>query len=562
MSKTPLPQLGFGLGLRPKHYPYIFAHLPQVDWFEIISENFIDKAGAPRRNLADIRAHYPIVMHGVALSIGTVDPLNGGYLHKLKHLIEDVKPAWISDHLCWTGVAHKTTHDLLPLPYNENTLKHIVERTLKVQDFLGRPIALENPSTYLEFKHSSMPEAEFIARLVEDAGCYLLLDVNNVYVTCYNHRLDPKAYLDTLPLDRVIQIHLSGHSDKGHYLIDTHDDHVAEGVWSLYKYVIHKAGRVPNTMLEWDQHIPEFPVLLAELDKAKDAAKGAKNYELTPLFAAELPDPPCHDKPLQEAQLLMQNAIMQQDHYDSAPATWIRAKPYWAPEDQLAVYVQAYRSRLQRAVAEDYIVLQGYLGQGEFYRLIQEFVQEARPTDFHIGRFALTLPSFLTDKIPQDVFAQELCQLETAIAALAFLKDSAPLEPHHLEGLKVENFMESRLYPRQALKLMHFAYPVNAYYRKVMAGISAKKPRRKTSYLALFRHEDVVWRLELHAKEYALLRALFAGKTIGAVLESIEPSATCDISQYFARWMRNGLLAAHDYKNHPPKGSPHDNDTA
>ena len=189
-----LPQLGFGLGLRSKHYPYIFEHKPQVDWFEIISENFMDTDGKPRRNLAHVAEHFPIVMHGVSLSIGTVDPLNSDYLHKLKALKKDINAVWISDHLCWTGIAHKNMHDLLPVPYTEEALTHIVQRLRQVQDFLECPIALENPSTYLEFSHSAMPEAEFIARMALESGCRLLLDVNNVYVTCYNHRHDPTCF--------------------------------------------------------------------------------------------------------------------------------------------------------------------------------------------------------------------------------------------------------------------------------------------------------------------------------------------------------------------------------
>ncbi|MBY0408432.1 MAG: DUF692 domain-containing protein, partial [Rickettsiales bacterium] len=286
-TSSNLPNLGFGLGLRPKHYSYIFEHQPKVDWFEIISENFMDTDGKPRRNLARILEYYPVVMHGVAMSIGTVDPLNSEYLTKLKKLADDIKPAWISDHLCWTGIAHKNTHDLLPVPYTEEALKHITQRIKDVQDFLERPIALENPSTYLEFKQSSMPEAEFIARMAEESGCNLLLDVNNVYVTCFNHRLDPKAYLDTLPLDRVIQIHLSGHTNNGTHIIDTHDDHVVDEVWQLYKYGVHKAGRVPNTMVEWDDNIPDFDVLYAELGKAKVASRDAHNYMPLPDLAKQ-----------------------------------------------------------------------------------------------------------------------------------------------------------------------------------------------------------------------------------------------------------------------------------
>ncbi len=545
--------LGFGLGLRTKHYPYIFEHLPKVDWFEIISENFMDTDGRPKRNLARIKERYPIVMHGVAMSIGTVDPLNSEYLQKLKALIKWVQPAWVSDHLCWTGVAHKNTHDLLPLPYTEEALTHIIQRIKEVQDFLERPIALENPSTYLEFKHSSMPEAEFIARMAEESGCNLLLDVNNVYVTCYNHRLDPKVYLDTLPLERVIQIHLSGHSNKDTHIIDTHDDHVVDDVWNLYKYVVHTAQRVPNTMIEWDDHIPAFPVLATELEKAKAAAKTANGYTIPDLYREEIPQRVHYAPSLFEAQTHMQNAIMLGESFSSNAAEWIRSKEQFPPQAQLNVYINAYRYRLYDVVAEDYPALKTYLGKDPFDALIWACVNTVQPSHFNIGRFALNLPSFIAEHFPEDRCAQELCQLETAIAQLTDPQETEPLEQKHLEGMTPDALMETVLYPRKALQLMKFTYPVNDYYRKVMGEASPKKPGRKLTYVAVFRHDDVVWRMDLDKAEYQLLTQLFSDKTVGHALENLDAPAAQKLSDYFSRWMRNGMLAAHDYNLHPTK---------
>ena len=547
--------IGFGLGLRPRHYPHIFEHWPAVDWFEIISENFMDTDGRPRRNLDKIRTHYPIVMHGVAMSIGTVDPLNSEYLQKLKKLADDINPAWISDHLCWTGIAHKNTHDLLPVPYTEEALKHIVQRIREVQDYLERPIALENPSTYLEFKQSAMPEAEFIARMAEESGCNLLLDVNNVYVTCFNHRLDPKIYLDSLPLDRVIQIHLSGHTNKGTHIIDTHDDHVVDGVWEIYKYVVHKAGRVPNTMVEWDDNIPEFPILFTELEKAKAAAKSAAQHQLPDLFREQIPQRANHEMPLPEAQHHMQDAIILGEQFESQPELWIRSKESFAPKDQLGVYVNAYRYRLNDVVAEDYPVLKAYLGEKRFNALIWDFVNSETSTHFNIGRFALKLPGYVASALPKNTFAYELCQLETAISQLTDPQESMPLTPEHLTGMTPEVLMESRLYPRKALQLFAFDYPVNAYYRAVMDDASPPKPRSKKTYLAVFRHEDVIWRMDLEALEYNLLSRLFAGESVGQALAELEDSAAEKLSDYFSRWMRNGLLAASESPNEQTKRS-------
>jgi uncharacterized protein (UPF0276 family) len=538
------PNLGFGLGLRASHYPYILQQRPPVDWFEVISENFMDTDGRPKRNLARIKEHYPIILHGVSLSIGTVDPLNSDYLRKLKALIDWVQPAWVSDHLCWTGVAHKNTHDLLPVPYTEEALKHIIQRIKEVQDYLGRPIALENPSTYLEFRHSTMPEAEFIARMAEASGCQLLLDVNNVYVTCYNHRLDPKTYLDTLPLARVIQIHLSGHSNKGSHIIDTHDAPVIDDVWSLYQYVVQKAGRVPNTMVEWDDHIPEFPTLLAELDKAREAAGCAALYHLPAMINAQ-PQATANDHlPLASAQQHMQEAIMQGDAWDSAPESWIRTKEGFSPAEQLAVYANAYRFRLRDVVAEDYPVLKTYLGDDAFNTLIRRFVETHQPQHFNIARFALKLPGFVAHERPDDVFALELCQLETELAQLADAAETPALTPAQLAGLDPQQLMDSVLRPRQALRLLAYAYPVNDYYRAVMDGESPEAPPAQASFLAIFRHDDTMWRLALEKDEYHLLALLCRGSSVGEALDSLDPAAAEALKRWFARWMQNGLLAA------------------
>ena len=517
----------------------------------------MDTHGKPRRNLARIKEQYPIVMHGVGLSIGTVDPLNSEYLQKLKALIAWAQPAWISDHLCWTGVAHKNAHDLLPVPYTAEALKHIVQRIRDVQDYLERPIALENPSTYLEFNQSSMPEAEFIARMAEESGCNLLLDVNNVYVTCYNHRLDAKAYLDALPLERVIQIHLSGHSNNGTHIVDTHDAQVVDEVWNLYKYVVHKAGRVPNTMVEWDDRIPEFPELDAELGKAKTAAAGANNYVLPDLYREQVPQRVNHQTPLTQAQLHMQDAIMLGGAFDSAPDRWIRAKEAFAPQAQLNVYINAYRYRLHGVVAEDYPVLKTHLGETAFDELIWAFVNTAQPDHFNIGRYALKLQAFVQEQLPNDNFSHELCALETVITQIADVEETVALEQKHLEGMTPDTLMETVLHPRKALQLMACAYPVNEYYRRVMDGQSPKKPRRQASYLAVFRHDDVVWRMDLDGDEYRLLNKLFSGHTVGDALEDLDESVGENISEWFSRWIRNSMLAAPDQHVQHHEGTHH-----
>lgn len=262
------PNLGFGLGLRSVHFKYILENGPEVDWFEVISENFIDSQGRPRYVLDQIAERYPVVMHGVSMSIGSTDPLNVDYLRKLKKLAGEINAAWISDHLCWTGVLGINTHDLLPLPLNEDTLKHVVQRIKRVQDILERPLVLENPSTYVGFKADTMTEWEFISQMAIEADCGLLLDVNNVYVSSVNHDFDPVEYIRSVPHERIVQFHLAGHTNCQTHLIDTHDNHVIDQVWALYRLANQLTDGV-STLLEWDAKIPAFPVLHEEVLKAR-----------------------------------------------------------------------------------------------------------------------------------------------------------------------------------------------------------------------------------------------------------------------------------------------------
>ncbi|MFO1519926.1 MAG: DUF692 domain-containing protein [bacterium] len=264
----PLPFLGFGVGLRTRHYDYILKHWPKVDWFEAISENYMIAGGRPLFILDQVRERYPVVLHGVSLSIGSKDPIDKDYLKTLKKLIHRVRPPWVSDHLCWTGVGGKNVHDLLPLPYTEECLRHVVKRVKEVQDFLERRILLENVSSYMEFENSSLTEWDFLARISEEADCGILLDVNNIYVSSVNHSFDPLEYLNGLPPDRVTQFHLAGHSNKGKYLLDTHDHPVKTSVWDLYAKALDRFGSV-STMIERDDRIPPLPKLLEELEHAK-----------------------------------------------------------------------------------------------------------------------------------------------------------------------------------------------------------------------------------------------------------------------------------------------------
>lgn len=277
-TTPPLPFLGFGLGLRPEHYQSILDTQPPVDWFEILTENYLVPGGKPHYYLSKIKEQYPMVMHGVSLSIGSQDPLNFEYLQKVKDLAKHVNALWISDHLCWTGAHGTNLHDLMPLPYTPETIKHVVSRIKQVQDFLERPLLLENVSSYITYKDSELTEWDFYRTISEEANSLMLLDINNIYVSSFNHKFDPIDYLNGIPKHKVQQFHLAGHLNLGDHIIDTHDHNIVQPVWDLYAQAIQRFGLV-STMIERDDNIPPLEIVLKELNHAKTLALSITKIE-------------------------------------------------------------------------------------------------------------------------------------------------------------------------------------------------------------------------------------------------------------------------------------------
>ncbi|HYM35776.1 MAG TPA: DUF692 domain-containing protein [Steroidobacteraceae bacterium] len=274
--KLTQPALGFGLGLRPKHYEALLSEQRgSVEWLEILTENYLVPGGKPLHFLSRLREHYPMVMHGVSLSIASNEPLNKDYLREVRALANQVEARWISDHLCWTGVDGINLHDLMPVPFTSETLRHIACRIGEVQDFLGRRILIENVSSYITYRSSEMSEWQFITALAEEADCLLLLDVNNIYVSSVNHGFDPLAFINGVPIERVQQFHLAGHSKVDAHLIDTHDAPIIPEVWNLYAAAVRRFG-AGSTMIERDANIPELPELLDELNQARIIAQQTK----------------------------------------------------------------------------------------------------------------------------------------------------------------------------------------------------------------------------------------------------------------------------------------------
>jgi len=280
-NRWDLPDLGIGVGLRTVHFGHILSQHPAVDWFEVLSENFLNTGGRPLHVLDQVVERYPVALHGVSLSIGSTDPLDLEYLKELKSLADRTRARWVSDHLCWTGVLGRNTHDLLPMPYTEEALRHTIARVREVSERLERPLVLENPSSYVEFAASTLTEWEFLAHLAAEADCGLLLDVNNVYVSAFNHGFDSREYIAGIPADRVVQYHVAGHTNKGTHILDTHSDHALPEVWELYRLAWARTGPTA-TLYEWDENIPEFEVVHAEARKAlahRDASPARRPEE-------------------------------------------------------------------------------------------------------------------------------------------------------------------------------------------------------------------------------------------------------------------------------------------
>jgi len=270
-SRHGIPDLGVGVGFRAKHARHVIdgGSTQHVDWFEIVSENYMVSGGRPMSDLAKLRERFTVIPHGVSMSIGAVERLDDDYLARLKKVVRALDPPYFTDHVCFCKARGLDLHDLLPMPYTDEAIEHLVPRIRYVQNTIEKPFALENVSSYLTYRASQMPEHEFIARVAERADCGILLDVNNVFVSAFNHGFDAEEFIDGIPAERVVQIHLAGHTDKGAYLLDTHSDHVKKEVWALYQRAIRRIGSV-STLVEWDDQIPEWDVLASEAKLARE----------------------------------------------------------------------------------------------------------------------------------------------------------------------------------------------------------------------------------------------------------------------------------------------------
>ena len=394
---------GFGLGLRTQHYADFLARKQPLDWLEIITDNYLIDGGKPLAVLDAIRRDYPVAMHGVAMSIGASQGVDVPYLQRVKVLADRIEPLWVSDHLCWTGPGPEQLHDLYPLPYTDESARHVIAQIRRAQDVLGRRLVLENVSSYIRYRHDSASEWQFLAHIAQEADCLLLVDVNNIYVSSVNHGFDPLTYLHALPAHRVQQIHLAGHSDNGDHIIDTHDHPVAQPVWDLYAQACQRFGAVA-AMIERDDHIPPLAELLDEMAIARRVA-AEHGAPPEPVAITSITLAPTAD--------LTGLAAVQRHFADRVLAN---ALPPEMPEDlitgRLPIYHHAYRARLAEVLADTYAKTYLYMGSDTFEAHARDYAVVHPPRTRSLNRYGEGLVGTLRAAYPDNPELHELAQLD------------------------------------------------------------------------------------------------------------------------------------------------------
>ncbi|MGH8597151.1 MAG: MNIO family bufferin maturase [Gammaproteobacteria bacterium] len=460
--------LGFGLGLRKEHYADLLESPPAVDWLEVLTENYLVPGGKPLHLLDRICARYPLVMHGVSLSIGATTPLDWVYLRQVRELAGRIEPRWISDHLCWTGTGGINLHDLLPLPFNEQTLRWVSERVRRVQDYLGRQILLENVSSYVSYAHSTIPEWQFISALATDADCRILLDINNVYVSARNHNFDPITYLNAIPRDRVVQLHLAGHHDHGTHIIDTHDSAIVDPVWALYRAARRRFGAVP-TMIERDDNIPPLADLVAELDLARRHAADTEVLGEVPATKAECTVSRTSGPSLASLQRDLQAHVL--DPRRMIPACVVSEPPIDRAR-RVAIYSDGYRLRLIEALGTDYPVLKTLLGEDDFAELAHRYIG-AHPSHTRSLRwFGARLGDFLrtTETHRATPLVTQLARFEWALGEAFDAADAPHATLDDLLALPASSWPSLRLAAHPSVRDVTLGEAVPAFWRELQAG--------------------------------------------------------------------------------------------
>lgn len=543
------PQLGCGVGLRPKHYPVITTDWPKVDWFEAITENYMDSGGRPVLILEQIRARYPIALHGVALSIGSMDPLNENYLTRLKNLVSRIQPAIVSDHLCWSGAGGEHLHDLLPLPFTEEAIQHVVSRVQTVQELLKRPILLENVSAYVTFQYAEMQEWTFLSEIARRSGCGILLDLNNIYVNARNHELDAKAYVEAVPVSKVGQFHLAGHTDMGKYLFDTHSAPVIEPVWELYRRALKRFGQV-STLIEWDESIPDWVELEAECGRARDIYARFENAKP----AADLTPPASLNsaiessgKSLREIQLMIKSYIQ--------PAAKKPTELIFNPQggdpgaERMDVYAGGYTARVHESLGEVYETVLKVLGDHEFYHLAEAYAKQYPSHDYNLTHAGRDLPKMLVtypaaaSKYP---FLPELARFEWMVSETFHAFDKEPFDRGQLAKIAPEDWENLKITFQPSIQLFQSDWPIMSLWEKRRQGSIEKSITQSPQKILVGRRGAEVRCEILRDDQYELIRGLLAGQTLGLICEKLAEKTGDEelpIAEWFSGWVQDGLIS-------------------
>lgn len=533
-----------------------------MDWFEAISENYMDTGGRPRHILEKIRQHYPIALHGTSLSIGSVDPINRDYLVRLKKLVEQIDPFIVSDHLSWSGVGGEALYDLLPLPFTEEALQHIVSRVEEVQDFLGRPILLENVSTYVTYHHSVMPEWEFLKGVAERSGCSILFDLNNLYVNSFNHQFDPMEYLKNIPGELVGQFHLAGHTDRGKFLFDTHSDHVIDKVWKLYEEALKLWGSV-STLIEWDEAIPAFETLSQEADKAR------KIYDI--ITASHLERSSAPEKlrggsrrsfgsaslgmTLKETQLWIRDRIQPWKRKalqeGSDPFLILSPQAGDPGEERMEVYASGYLARIHETLNEVYPSIRQVLGSQKFHELSFAYANSLPSKNYNLNYAGRYLEDFLKSQnsSAEHPFLPDLARLEWFAWEAFHAFDKIPVRPEDLAALAIEDWEKIKIEFQPSVRLVQSNWPIFNIWcdrKKTEPGLDEKNRSPRAQLILVGRREDLIRCELIDENQYRLLQGLLEGRMLGEVCEALAEilpeDESLSVDTWFSRWIQDGLI--------------------
>jgi uncharacterized protein len=531
--------LGQGVGLRTTHFRQFLEGTPPVAWVEAISENFMGVGGRPLAVLEKVRRDRPVVLHGVSLGVGSAAPLELGYLDQLKALIQRIQPALVSDHLCWGRAHGRYVHDLLPMPLTEEALDHVVARVTEVQDRLDRRMLLENVSSYMSFKESELTEWEFLTEVSRRADCGILLDVNNIYVSARNHGFDPRAFLDGVPVDRVQQFHLAGHEDRGTLVLDTHEGHIVDAVWDLYRHAVRRFGAVP-TLIEWDEAIPELPVLLDESAKAgalmaEELPRQAPVPEVPRLERGARPPRPPSLKQTQDTIFLWVTG-----EQEPAQAEALVNGGALEPADRVQVYGEMYWLRMRDMLRLDYPRVLALLGEASFDVLTARYMKRFPSTRPSLNDFGRNLAALLEEQPVEGApWLRDLARVERARTEAFVAADSTVLEAAALQALG-EGFGQARLVATPAVRLVHLEHDVLPCFHEDEA-----RPEKRPLHVVAWRKGYQAFHVAVPADEAQALERVLQGATLAEVCEAFgereEPARAA--FEAIGSWVNEGMIA-------------------